>query len=99
MSLVRAMRKVRKEREARDADLLTVGTVLDALSADLDEVHQEERETNHHGDGPAGCSYCIDLRKVKAAHAALARLGSFLGATGLLIEARIDAAPAGREGG
>lgn len=94
MSLVRAMRKARKAREARDADLLTVGTVLDSLAFDLGEAHAEERRTGHAGDGAKGCIYCGDLREVKKAHAALARLGAFIQADGFN-----HAAPTGREGG
>ena len=37
------------------------------LLDDLWEAHQEERDTNHHGDGPEDCIYCGHMKEAEAA--------------------------------
>lgn len=40
---------------------------LGSLLENLEEVHQDELETNHGGDGAEGCSYCKSIAAAKAA--------------------------------
>ena len=37
------------------------------LLDDLWEAHQEERDTNHHGDDPKDCIYCWHMKEAEAA--------------------------------
>lgn len=84
-SLLPGLRAARKQRTQNESDLNTVHDTLADLAFCLEESHQGELESNHGGDGKAGCSYCQALKDFVKAKAALARL-----------EAQV--APAGREG-
>lgn len=40
--------------------------MLDCLVDDLTEAHADELNSDHHGDGAEGCSYCRNIAKARA---------------------------------
>ena len=40
--------------------------MLDCLVDDLTEAHADELNSDHHGDGAEGCSYCRNIAKAQA---------------------------------
>lgn len=57
--------------DAKHAPLLAAAPeLLDSLElmvSYLQESHQDELQSNHHGDGSSGCSYCQAIRAAQRA--------------------------------
>lgn len=62
---------ITRDEELGNANLVSAApdmyAALELITRYMEESHSEEVNSDHHGDGPEGCSYCRAIKQARAA--------------------------------